>query len=314
LPPDFRRRNGTPAPLSPELRFAIRAARVRRAEAIELFNDLGEIPVAFRPTARITDDPESVAGRLRKTLTAEGEPPTGEARTFFNFWRDAAELCGVLVFQADNVPTEEMSAFSLSEHPLPAVVVNIKEAYSARSFSLCHELTHIMLGEAGLCDLHESETAGHRRKVEVFCNHVAGAVLMPAADILHQPEAPVTFAASISDDATAALAKRYGVSREAAVRRLTVLNRVSVEYYRRKRKQLLHEHETRPKRDKGGFAPPSTMAVARSGPRFTRLVLEAFDEERITASDVSRFLGLQLKHLDAVRQRIQMPTRSTDAT
>lgn len=314
LPPDFRRRNGAaPASMSPELRFAIRSARVRRAEAIELFNDLSETPAEFPNSARVSDNPETVAGRLRKALTANGEPAPGDARTFFNYWRNAAESCGVLVFQAEHVPPEEMSAFSLSERPLPAVVLNIKEVPAARSFSLCHELTHIMLGEEGLCDLHEGEIAGKHRKIEVFCNHVAGAVLMPAAEMLQQPETPATSAASISDQAAAALANRFGVSREAAVRRLTVLNRLSVEYYRRKRKELLQEYEARVEPKKPGFAPPSTMAIARSGPFFTRLVLAAFDEERITASDVSRFLGMQLKHLDTVRQKIRALTGSTDA-
>ena len=115
-------------------------------------------------------------------------------------------------------------------------------------------------------------------------------------------------AASIPDDSAVALAKRFGVSREAAVRRLTVLERVSLDYYRRKRNQLLHEHEARVKPEKPGFAPPPALAIARSGPQFTRLVLAAFDEERITASDVSRFLGMQLKHLDKVRRSIQKPS------
>jgi Zn-dependent peptidase ImmA (M78 family)/DNA-binding transcriptional regulator YiaG len=315
LLPDFRRRSGAaPATFSPELCFAIRAARTRRAEAIELFSDLGETPAAFALAARADEDPEKVAGRLRRALTVAAEPPVGDARAFFNHWRNAAESCGVLVFQAEHVPPEEMSAFSLSERPLPAVVLNIKEAPAARSFSLCHELAHIMLGEASLCELHAAEGAGRHAKIEVFCNHVAGAVLMPAEEMLSRPETPTSLATSLSDEAAAALAKRFGVSREAAVRRLTVLERVSVEYYRRKRQQLLQEHEARAPRGKPGFAPPSTMAIARSGPLFTRLVLEAFDEERITASDVSRFLGMKLKHLDTVRQRVQASTESADAT
>ena len=304
LLPDFRRRPATAiSGFSPALRLAIRIARVRRAEALELYQDLGAEPVAFSLSARLQDNPETVAGVLRRVLTAVGEPPSGDPRAAFNYWRGAAEACGVLVFQAEDVRPEEMSGFSLSERPLPAVVLNIKEAYAARSFSLCHELAHIMLGQNGVCDLHESGMADQRR-TEVFCNHVAGAVLMPATQVLEQAETPRSQAASVPDEVVVALSKRFGVSREAAVRRLVILNCVSPSFYRRKRQQLLREYEARAGRRKPGFAPPPAMAIARSGPLFTRLVLEAFDDERITASDVSRFLGMKLKHLDQVRQKI----------
>ena len=160
------------------------------AEALELYEDLGEQPSAFQLSARSNEDPETVGNRLRKALTATDEPPIGDSRIFFNYWRNAAEANGVLVFQAEHVPPDEMSAFSLSDRPLPAVVLNIKEAYAARSFSLCHELTHIMLGEPGLCNMHENGSKHGQRNVEVFCNHVAGAVLMPASEMLRSPKPP----------------------------------------------------------------------------------------------------------------------------
>jgi Zn-dependent peptidase ImmA (M78 family) len=58
------------------------------------------------------------------------------------------------------------------------VALNTRDAPQARTFTLLHELAHIALrtGEA-LCDLTEQTPADAR--VEVFCNHVAGAALQP---------------------------------------------------------------------------------------------------------------------------------------
>ncbi|RME39698.1 MAG: helix-turn-helix domain-containing protein, partial [Planctomycetota bacterium] len=145
-PTDFRRFDPTATePLSPELRFQIRDARTRREAALELFEDIEEEPPQFTLTARLSDDPETVAERLRQVLLADAQPPLGDPRVVFNFWRDAAERAGVLVFQAVDVALEEMRGFSITDHPLPAVVLNIKDAYQARSFSLFHELAHVLL-------------------------------------------------------------------------------------------------------------------------------------------------------------------------
>ena len=48
--------------------------------------------------------------------------------------------------------------------------------------------------------------------------------------------------------------------------------------------------------------------MARNGRSFTRRVLEAFDEDRITASDIADLLGVRLKHLDRIRTVVQAPS------
>jgi hypothetical protein len=52
------------------------------------------------------------------------------------------------------------------------------------------------------------------------------------------------------------------------------------------------------------------MAIARNGRPLTRLVLEAFGEERITASDVAEILNVRLRHLARIREasRTAAPT------
>jgi Zn-dependent peptidase ImmA (M78 family) len=86
-----------------------------------------------------------------------------------------------LVFQTAGIEPEEMRGFSIGESPMPAVVVNRADASAARVFTLLHELTHIALHTAGLCNLSElGPQSVDARRLETYCNHVAGAVLVPS--------------------------------------------------------------------------------------------------------------------------------------
>ena len=311
---DFRR---LPAEMagrqSPDLAFEIRRARARREIALDLYQELtGEEPKAFLSTASLSEDPEVVAARLRDLLGVKRTEAAswGNVYDAFNRWRGALEEAGVLVFQAEDVEVSEIRGFSLSERLFPAVVVNIKDAVVGRIFSMLHEATHLMLREGGLCDLLE-EASRAQERIEAFCNHVAGATLMPRAWILG--EVGQHKGTQWADEEIALLAQAYRVSREAVVRRLLVLGKTTEDFYRRKRKQLQVEFEAQQEEAQqrkalglgaGGFAPPDRMAVSTAGPFFVRLVLESYHQEKITPNDLSSFLEVRLKHVPKIEHAV----------
>src|SRR2546428_6352015 len=138
--------------------------------------------MVFEAVASTEEDPETVGDRLRNVLgiTYEVQREWRNTRVAFNAWREAAEGVGVLVFQATDVPVAELRGYSISVDPLPVVVVNRKDSYSGRSFTLLHEMTHVLLRSGGLCDL-----AGEQA-IEIFCNHAAGAALVPSGSLLKE--------------------------------------------------------------------------------------------------------------------------------
>jgi Zn-dependent peptidase ImmA (M78 family)/transcriptional regulator with XRE-family HTH domain len=304
MPVDFRRIDpGSAAPWSPELRLLVRRIGLKRRAALELIQDLGEKPAEFSEVARLSDDPEKVALRIRELLGSGEEPPPGEVRQQFNFWRFALEQAGILVFQAEKIDPSEMRGFSVVERPLPAVVINIKEAFTARNFSLFHETAHILLRRGGLCDFEEETTSHASRDIEVFCNHVAGAVLVPAAMLMRRSETPRQRVPSVPEDVLSSLGKYFGASPETIYRRFVVLDRAPLHAYLTWREENRGKY-ARSEKKKEGFAPPPTMALATNGAVFTRLVLDAYAEEQIGASDVLEFLGVRTKHLPQIQQAL----------
>jgi Zn-dependent peptidase ImmA (M78 family) len=153
-----------------------------------------------------------------------------------------------------------------------------------------------------LCNFEEDDHSSQRQRVEAFCNHVSGATLVPADMLLRLPETPKRSLSDFPDDASLRIARHFGVSQEVILRRLVTLHRLPLPFYLKKREEL---QRRRPPKQQGGFAPPSTMALATNGRLFTSLILDAYSVEKIGASDVLEFLGVRTKHLDKIRKTLE---------
>lgn len=79
-----------------------------------------------------------------------------------------------------------MRSFSIGEHPLAAISLNVSEFPGGRLFTLMHELVHILLRQSALCDLEDEpvELDPEDRRLEWFCNSVGASRLMPRDTII----------------------------------------------------------------------------------------------------------------------------------
>jgi Zn-dependent peptidase ImmA (M78 family) len=302
---DFRRAAGpAAAPNSPELTMEIRKAHDRREWALELLEEIEEQPPQVGIAIALNQDPEAAAEAVRALLGVSLK----QQRTWradyeaLKQWRLLIENAGILTFQAPDVDVNEARGFSISERPLPVAVANIKDAPRGRIFTFVHEITHILLRDGGICDLHESEDDESSR-IEAFCNRVAGATLFPRAALLatdtvrrHRRGEMVW-----SDDELAEISRQFGGSREAALVRLLTLGLTSNTFYEQTREEFLKRYAEQRQKQRG-FALPHVVALASAGPTFASLVIESFNRERITASDVSDYLGIRLRHLPEVQR------------
>jgi Zn-dependent peptidase ImmA (M78 family)/DNA-binding XRE family transcriptional regulator len=300
---DFRRLQGKPDHRNvPELLLAIRWCRERRDIALDLYKELDGKPPRFE-MGRASDDPEETAAHIRKRLNISLDEQSSWRTSYeaFHRWRAALEDAGVLVFQVTNLEVAEVRGFSIAERPLPVVAVNIKDSVYGRIFTMIHELAHILVNTGGICDVDE-ETEAQYESLEVFCNHVAGSVIVPRDELLSSPlVAGVREPRQWPDDVLKQLSRNFHASRETILRRLLILNLTTSAHYREKRRKFAIEYAER-EAAQPGFAPHHRVQLSSAGPLFTQLVLEAFNRERITASDVSDFLSIRVKHLAEIER------------
>lgn len=313
---DFRRLPEVGSPrFSPGLTFEIRAAHQRRQLALDLLQEDDEAAVPFILQTTIDMDIDAVGASIRASLgiTYAEQSRWREPLVAFRTWRSRIEDAGVLVFQASRVPSGEASGFAFWAAELPFMVVNRKDTYSRRTFSLIHELAHLMLHQSGVSEI---DDGGNRlpavERVEAFCNAVAAATLIPKDTFLAEPlirshgHGPREW-----DDADIReLSAIYGVSREAVVRRLMTVGRASQPFYQRKRAQFDQEFQAQREREKtrrGDKPIPRNMpreTVADYGRPFVRMLLARYHSDRLSLADVSGFLGVKVRHLAGIEQNV----------
>jgi Zn-dependent peptidase ImmA (M78 family) len=182
------------------------------------------------------------------------------------------------VFQTTDVELDEMRGFSLSERQLPVIVLNAKDHARARIFTLMHEFAHVMLDSGGVC--HPERVAQHARtqdeRVEVFCNHVAGALLVPRDALLRDLRLAVQpNNREWPDPIITAVAESFAVSREVVLRRLLILGRTTEAFYERKRREYRAQYaeiaaraRERAREREGGGPPIYRIALRDNGRQY----------------------------------------------
>lgn len=303
---DYRRLPGVAEnKQSPGLTFALRRAEYRRRVAIELYKELDlEIPEV--PYLLHSDDGiEEGADRMRSFLGVADEVQVNQWRRpndAFNGWRGALESIGVLVFQASGIDISEIRAVSIRERPLPFVLLNSSDATNGRIFSLLYEFTHIVLQNGQATD---GTKPAEEQRVEVFCNAVASAILMPKRLVMQILE--TRHAGHLEDDFIEEAASYLNVSREAFIRRLVTLDYTDEKFYQRMRNKYDTERsKAKEKGDaKGGFVQHHVRIVNAAGYLFSHLVLSSLMSGKITTKDASDFLGASAKHLPNIEGLVE---------
>lgn len=313
---DFRRMPGEAENiLSQVLRREIRAAYQRRELALELLEDLDEKPSVFTLSTTLNDEPEIVGLMIRDALKVSYEEQTlyKNRVNSFRYWQRKIEEFGVLVFQVPRIPKSEMLGFSIAEPVLPVIAVNMK-GKRGRVFTAMHEFAHLMLRRSGLCDHDEdSFRPPEEQGVEVFCNAVAGAALVPSRDLLREPIVAAKGSGRNlwDEEEINTLAGRYGVSQEVFVRRLLTLKRITNEFYQQKRNEYLaiykrlEEQEKENQKDQDIRRNMPRETITKLGSPFVSLVLNNYYRDHITLSDVSDYLGVRVRHVPKIEREVR---------
>ena len=315
IPHDFRRlpTEGSFG-YSPALRHELRQAHRRRAVALDLLADLEQPAPSFAPrgTATIRDNAEELGAHVRKLLGVSNaeQAKWRDPRIGYNAWRSRIEAAGVLIFQITTVEKAQMLGFSLAFEQLPVIGINRKLKPNGRTFTMLHEFTHLLLGESGLCDIEEGFTRPPTEQaVEVFCNHVAGAALVPMDTLKSFAIVARSSTETIwADDALDALARSFSVSSQVILRRLLIGGCTSHAFYAAKRQELLARYaamEEAEREQPNEMRRNMAREAASNLGSFARLVVESYQSDAINLTDASKFLGVKAEKVVSVGELLR---------
>lgn len=317
---DFRRLPERSEGQSPALAKEIDIALARQQIVIDLSDDPQEGRFPLNEAILLSDPQDAVVRMIREALRVTwAEQKSWRTRyDALNNWRLRIESFNVLVFHTnhlgDSVPLEEMRGFSIGAERFPVIVLNSADSVYGRVFTLLHELTHLMLGRWGICDTSQYlSPATTTQQVEVFCNSIAGSVLVPGSILLAHDvvsshgESPIWTEHEIDT-----LSHDFSTSNEVIVRRLLTLGLTSDKFYEQRRQEyqerFLESRRSGNSEDGSRNVPPYyRMVLRRNGKPYTRRVLDAYNSNQITLSSALGYLDIKVKHLDRVLREVYSP-------
>ena len=170
-----------------QLDALIRDIRVRQSMVRSVLEEEEEAePLAYIGSLRMEAGPEVVTASLRNLLNVELEEYRAEqnASAAFNLLRSGAEVAGIFVIIKGDlgnyhtaIDTDTFRGFSIADDVAPFRVINDQDAQSAWSFTLLHEMTHLLLGQSGVGN------ARIDNESERFCERVAGGFLLLESEL-----------------------------------------------------------------------------------------------------------------------------------
>lgn len=289
--PQFRTLAGQKPNLSRRVRQLVERVERQRALYLDLLGELeGAQHPLFEPP-RLPTDPAAAAQVVRQWLAP------GAANTFDGF-RAAVENKGVLVFRTNGyagrwqiAKESPILGFALYDPLMPVVVVKKQDAEARQSFTLMHELGHLLLHRMSSVD---DETDLHATQgMERDANQFAAHLLVPDAYLatLRDAERPDDIAGL--DEWLRPSRRAWGVSAEVILLRLVGAGRLPQTVFDAHREWRLQQPP--PQGDGGSRAYRHREPRQVFGDRFVRTVLGALGARQISLSKASDYLdGLKV--------------------
>lgn len=202
-------------------------------------------------------------------------------------WREVIEKCGVFVFK-DAFKEHGISGFCLWDKEFPIIYLNNSMPKTRQIFTLFHELVHLLFKTGGvdkIFDDYIDSLPQNDRRIEVFCNQVAGDFLVPESDFTKQLSGLY-----IDDKSISSLANRYAVSREVILRKLLDKGLVSQQFYTEKATEWIEEAKAKPKNSGGDYY--ATKAVYL-GQNYLDIVFRNYYRNRIDLDQAAEYLSIK---------------------
>lgn len=246
---------------------------------------------------------------LNLTIIDQYKCPT--FRQFYLYLRKKVEDAGVFIQCFSRVPVEDVRGISIYYKDLPVIGLNDDDRSPAKSFSIIHELVHLMKRSSTVCN--DMYGAGMSDQEEVFCNAVAGETLVPENELRNKMASFDT--SVISLEIIEKVAKQFSVSKDVIIRRLLD---VTPHYITKAQYETINDEiqqKLREEKEKAGEMKlagiktdykrlPYRDAMDKNSNQIGRILSSGYEEGLFSRNDIARHLGISDKNVLAYLREV----------
>jgi Zn-dependent peptidase ImmA (M78 family) len=296
-PTDFRNLEPRLARLSDNIMLAIRrTARFRdfilRLQGPEYYRDKYSWLIEYRNSFAGQLDSEESINWMRNLLDypiSEQTAPNINSEASYKRWRNSVEHnLGIHVFQFA-MTKSEVQGFSYSDSLPYCITINNAYPATSRTFTLFHELAHIVKSQSGLCKPDDIILRNDDTSIEFDCNSFAGSLLLPTKEVTSTKDKDTIFIH----------ATKFKISSEVYLRRLFTLGLVSENEFfpllAEIRKSVL---PTKPHYSKSLV----NRSINSRGEALFNFTLDAMNQKKVPYSLASDILGLKINYLSGLQR------------
>ncbi len=291
---------------SPQLRLEIRKAKHRRNAYLRIYDEMGiQIP-NFSKNVNYEKNPIKLAKHIRNYLNVDLElqrkwifnengNKNYNHNSFLNHWKEICFDLGILVFETGSISENEFSGCSIYYEYCPIIILNGKNYPNRRIFTLMHELAHLTQGISAICDVDKYN------KKEAFCNKVAAEILIPSNSL---DEIDLFY--KNGNLKLGELSNIYGVSKQTVVYKLNSCNKIDDKLKNKLITKIEESNNNKRKKDieRKKRTEPRIKTITtknkQEGSSFTKLIIEAYDNKIITATQAMRYLDTSLDQIKEI--------------
>lgn len=296
--------NGNSIITSRELRWFLRDIEDRRDAVLSLYEEEKREPLSFPIKLSAGADMEEIAAAIRNLLelTEDIQCKFRKPEVALSHCIRVLEKWDVLIFQATKIAPSEMRGLSIAYERMPIIALNRKDEPSARLFTLCHELVHIVTHTSGICnDVNENSVS--QNVMEMKCNQIAGKILVPLNELSSHPTIGKIRKYGFDDSYVYQVSRDFAVSKEVILHALWEMKIITRENYFDILARYIDEYKSYKAKKKGGFLPPATDTGTQVGKLYARTILNAYYTDKISARDASGYLlNLKTKNFEKLER------------
>lgn len=221
---------------------------------------------------------------------------TKSKREAFNYLRSVVEEAGVFVIQAGDLgshhskmSTDVFRGMALADAVAPMIVINRNDAIAAQSFTLLHELAHLVMDESSISGA-LGATDGEE---EVFCDKVAAGILLPDGVTslfrgvdTQSPDFPEIVSEQAKALKVSATMLAYNMMREDMIPQIQY--RTVSDYFRGKWEKT---HQTKSAKKAGGGPNPFVLLRSYSGSKLLDLTRRSMQSGYLVPTKAALIIG-----------------------